>query len=65
MGPYPRMHALLDSAQPLPEAFAVAPYYEMALTADHPQREILLEALQALDALLRKINPDAGNSVSG
>ncbi len=47
----PRMHALLDSAQPLPEAFAVAPYYEMALTADHPQREILLEALQALDAL--------------
>ncbi|AKE61955.1 YqcC family protein [Citrobacter farmeri] len=47
----PRMHDLLDSAQPLPEAFAVTPYYEMALTADHPQREILLAALQALDAL--------------
>ena len=30
----PRMHALLDSAQPLPEAFAVAPYYEMALAGD-------------------------------
>lgn len=32
----PRMHTLLDNAQPLPEAFAVAPYYEMALAADHP-----------------------------
>ncbi|HDY3083312.1 TPA: YqcC family protein, partial [Salmonella enterica] len=29
----PRMHTLLDNAQPLPEAFAVAPYYEMALAA--------------------------------
>ncbi len=47
----PRMHALLDNAQPLPEAFAIAPYYEMALTADHPQREVLLVALQELDAL--------------
>ena len=27
------------------------PPHEMALTADHPQREILLQALQALDAL--------------
>ncbi|MTH45330.1 YqcC family protein [Intestinirhabdus alba] len=48
----PRMHALLDAARPLPEAFAVAPYYEMALAADHPLRERLLESLQALDALL-------------
>ncbi|WP_254555386.1 YqcC family protein, partial [Salmonella enterica] len=38
----PRMHTLLDNAQPLPEAFAVAPYYEMALAADHPQREAIL-----------------------
>lgn len=45
------MHALLDSQQPLPDAFAVAPYYEVALSADHPQRGVLLDALQALDAL--------------
>ncbi|EHC75576.1 Hypothetical protein YqcC [Salmonella enterica subsp. enterica serovar Montevideo str. S5-403] len=47
----PRMHTLLDNAQPLPEAFAVAPYYEMALAADHPQREAILAVLQDLDAL--------------
>ncbi|WP_196208924.1 YqcC family protein [Citrobacter sp. Res13-Sevr-PEB04-36] len=47
----PRMHVLLDNAQPLPDAFAIAPYYEMALTADHPQREVILVALQELDAL--------------
>ncbi|WP_176673986.1 YqcC family protein, partial [Salmonella enterica] len=41
----------LDNAQPLPEAFAVAPYYEMALAADHPQREAILAVLQDLDAL--------------
>ncbi|POT56490.1 hypothetical protein C3432_13805 [Citrobacter amalonaticus] len=50
----PRMHALLDNAQPLPTAFAVAPYYEMALAADHPQRDILLTELQALDALFER-----------
>ena len=32
----PRMHDLLDNKQPLPGAFAVAPYYEMALATDHP-----------------------------
>lgn len=47
----PRMHTLLDNAQPLPEAFAVAPYYEMALAADHPQREAITAVLQDLDAL--------------
>ena len=47
----PRMHALLDSHQPLPDAFVVAPYYEMALENDHPQRELLLAELQKLDAL--------------
>ncbi|MGK7376182.1 YqcC family protein, partial [Salmonella enterica] len=47
----PRMHTLLDNARPLPEAFAVAPYYEMALGADHPQREAMLAVLQDLDAL--------------
>ena len=52
----PRMHTLLDNAQPLPQAFAVAPYYEMALAADHPQRDILLTALQELDALFTSDN---------
>lgn len=52
----PRMHTLIDNAQPLPQAFAVAPYYEMALAADHPQREILLTALQELDALFTSDN---------
>jgi len=47
---------LIDNAQPLPQAFAVAPYYEMALAADHPQRDILLAALQELDALFTSDN---------
>ena len=38
----PRMHHLLDSEQPLPQNFAVAPYYEMALDAAHPLRERVL-----------------------
>ncbi len=50
----PRMHTLLDNAQPLPEAFAVAPYYEMALAADHPQRETIPAVLQDLDALFAR-----------
>ena len=53
---FPRMLTLLDNAQPLPQAFAVAPYYEMALAADHPQRDILLAALQELDALFTSDN---------
>ncbi len=47
----PRMHALIDSAQPLPDSFAIAPYYEMALDAAHVGREPLLAALQELDVL--------------
>ena len=47
----PRLHALLDSGHPLPQAFAVAPYYEMALDAAHPARDALLAELEALDAL--------------
>jgi len=47
----PRLHALLDSQQPLPEAFAIAPYYEMALDAAHPHRAGVLLHLQQLDAL--------------
>ncbi len=47
----PRMHALIDSNQPLPASFAIAPYYEMALDAAHIGREPLLAALQELDVL--------------
>lgn len=47
----PRMHALLDSGQALPQAFAVAPYYEIALDASHPSRDLILVHLQRLDAL--------------
>ena len=47
----PRMHALLDGQQPLPQAFAVAPYYEIALDATHPSRDVMLLHLQQLDAL--------------
>lgn len=47
----PRMHHLLDNGQPLPPNFAIAPYYEMALDAQHPQRDIILVELQKLDAL--------------
>lgn len=45
------MHDLLDNKQPLPGAFAVAPYYEMALATDHPQRALILAELEKLDAL--------------
>ena len=47
----PRMHALLASQQPLPQAFAIAPYYEIAVDATHPSREVMLVHLQQLDAL--------------
>lgn len=47
----PRMHALLDGSLPLPQAFAVGPYYEVALDAAHPQRDALLAELTQLDAL--------------
>ncbi|SQA99719.1 Domain of uncharacterised function, DUF446 [Cedecea neteri] len=45
------MNALLESQHPLPNAFAVAPYYEMALDATHAVREPLLAVLFELDAL--------------
>ena len=47
----PRMHALLDGSLPLPQTFAVGPYYEMALDAAHPLRDVLLAELTQLDAL--------------
>jgi uncharacterized protein YqcC (DUF446 family) len=42
----PRMHALLDGEHPLPESFAIAPYYEIALEATHPARDVILVQLQ-------------------
>ena len=47
----PRLHQLLDARQALPQSFAVAPYYEMALDAGHPLRAIILPQLEQLDAL--------------
>ncbi|WP_241898867.1 MULTISPECIES: YqcC family protein [unclassified Erwinia] len=46
----PRMHALLDRQGALPENFAVAPYYEVALADDLPVRAPLLNLLNQLDA---------------
>ncbi|OON39593.1 hypothetical protein BTJ39_13150 [Izhakiella australiensis] len=50
----PRMHALLDSQSALPANFAVAPYYEVALEGDIPQRARLLHLLNQLDAQFGK-----------
>lgn len=46
----PRMQALLDSNGVLPQAFAITPYYEVALHPGHPAREEVLELLQEMDA---------------
>ena len=37
------------SGMPLPKDFAIAPYYEMALDAAHPLREVILPPLSELD----------------
>lgn len=47
----PRMHALIDADADLPVKLALAPYYEMALDADMPERTSLLYVLVALDDL--------------
>lgn len=47
----PRLHAMLDGGVPLPEALAIAPYFEEALTGDINDIALLLEPLRALDAL--------------
>lgn len=47
----PRMHQLIASGIPLPQNFAVAPYYEMALDKAHPAREAIVAELLLLDAL--------------
>ena len=55
----PRMHALLDSGHSLPTEFAIAPYYEMALDSSRREREVLLAALQDLDAFFNPASSDA------
>jgi uncharacterized protein YqcC (DUF446 family) len=47
----PRMRQLIASGMPLPQNFAVAPYYEMALDNAHPVREPVLAELLLLDVL--------------
>nr|WP_287858040.1 YqcC family protein [Klebsiella sp.] len=47
----PRMHQLLENEMPLPQNFAVASYYEMALDNAHPVREQVLAELVLLDTL--------------
>lgn len=49
----PRMHALIAARHPLPQNFAVAPYYEVTLAPDQPGIAPLLLTLRQLDALIR------------
>ncbi|OSM98119.1 MULTISPECIES: YqcC family protein [Lonsdalea] len=45
----PRMHALLDSGAPLPESFAIHPYFEMAFEGRKEELQPLLNTLRELD----------------
>ncbi|RPE03477.1 YqcC family protein [Candidatus Pantoea deserta] len=47
----PRMRALIAARQPLPQNFAVAPYFEVALASSTPGHAALLRCLTQLDAL--------------
>lgn len=61
----PRMHDLLDNKQPLPGAFAVAPYYEMALATDHPHARLFWLSWKNWMLFLRMMRANAGNTLSG
>ncbi len=50
----PRMHDLLDNNQPLPGAFAVAPYYEMALAQHRGNWPTCLHSTDRLSCSARK-----------
>jgi len=52
----PRLGALVESGQPLPQRFAVAPYFEVALDAGHPLRDKIVNQLQQLDAFFTDEN---------
>lgn len=45
----PRMNALLDGDNPLPQAFSIAPYYDVALHPGHPAREDVIALLAEMD----------------
>jgi len=47
----PRMRALVAAQQPLPQKFAVAPYFEVALASTTPGHAPILLSLAQLDAL--------------
>lgn len=47
----PKMQALLDAGAPLPPSLAIAPYYEVALEGDIPERARLLHLLNEVDQL--------------
>lgn len=47
----PRLRALIAAQQPLPQNFAIAPYFEIALTAATPGHASILRSLTQLDAL--------------
>lgn len=52
----PRMQALLDAGAPLPTTLAIAPYYEVWLEGEIPERAQLLHRLNAFDQLFESEN---------
>ncbi|WP_409309654.1 YqcC family protein [Pectobacterium sp. B1J-3] len=62
----PRMHALLDSHSPLPEAFSLLPYFEEALDGEPDDIAAVLLSIKQLDALFvrneqNSLEPDENN----
>ncbi len=49
----PRFHALIETGAPLPQNFAVTPYYEVSLADSTPGHAALLLALGQFDALFQ------------
>lgn len=52
----PKMNALLDSGAPLPDGFAIYPYFELAFAGRHEALQPLLVSLLALDNLFTPDN---------
>lgn len=61
----PRMHQLLESGMPLPQNFAVAPYYEMAWIMLIPCASGCLPSCFCWMRCLPAATPDAGDFISG
>lgn len=47
----PKMQALVDAGSPLPVTLAIAPYFEVSLEAEFPQRTPLLQLLNEFDQM--------------